>query len=79
MQNVMIWIFPFSALVSVQNIANKIVGRQRKNTTLRKIFASHDSTLCYTFLTLHELFNFTHFPFFFFTLYAVALFLYLAF
>lgn len=30
MQNVMIWSFPFSALVSVQNIANKAVGRGKK-------------------------------------------------
>lgn len=30
MQNVMIWIFPFSALVSVQNIKRKVVGRKEK-------------------------------------------------
>lgn len=58
MQNVMIWSFPFSALVSVQNIANKAMGRKKKkkSTTLTKIFAFHNSTPCYTFLTLHELF-----------------------
>lgn len=30
MQNVMIWIFPFSALVSVQNVTCKVVGRKEK-------------------------------------------------
>lgn len=30
MQNAMIWIFPFSALVAVQNVANKVVGREGK-------------------------------------------------
>lgn len=79
MQNAVIWIFPFSALVAVQNVANKVVGREgkeKKSTTSIKIFASHDSNLCYTFLTLHELFD--SFPFFF-SPHVISSFLYLTF
>lgn len=77
MQNAMIWIFLFSALVAVQNVANKVVGREgKKSTTLIKVFASHDSNLCYTFLTLRELFD--SFPFFF-SPHAISSFLYLTF
>lgn len=36
MKYVMVWIFPFSALVSVQNIADKVVGRKRKSYSIHK-------------------------------------------
>lgn len=32
----MIWIFPFSAPVSVQNIADKVVGREKKSYCIHK-------------------------------------------